>query len=88
MTQKTIVAWKEILKCLENRGRESTLGAYKARGHTADSWRLDPIARGCMADLLTRLEDELELEASRAWSAVHARKAIKIVRRRLELELL
>lgn len=79
------ITWRDVSACLEGvEARSRAMSQYKAAGFTADDFGHLRLPRETMASVLTQVEDWLESEHP---GRKREREVIKVIRRRLEVEL-
>lgn len=78
-------SWSGVTRCLNLTAQgPAALRSYRAAGHSPDSFANRREARACVAELLVRVEDELE--CTRGSNAVRACSQVRCLRRSLEVE--
>jgi hypothetical protein len=83
--QGVVRGWSEVYGALwEDSTRSRVLEAMRAQGITTNMIASQPTARLALADILSATEDWLELSKPKASLE---RKAIRVVRRKLEWEI-
>lgn len=80
--------WREAIYPLStDETRSYVVGQLSGAGFSVESFAHKTEARQVVADALTRIEDDLEPRARAGSKAAEMRDAVRLVRRRLELEL-